>query len=86
MPQPSGEQHGNVIRGQFERRGQTDWAVLCSRAGASRLLHQSPCGHSFKNLANQNFRHMPWTMMASRIISSRRRPWSISGTRGNGLN
>lgn len=28
----------NVIRGEFSRRGQTDWAVLCSRGGESSIL------------------------------------------------
>lgn len=28
----------NVISGEFARRGQTDWAVLCSRRGASAIL------------------------------------------------
>jgi hypothetical protein len=28
----------NVIRGQFIRRGQTDWAVLCSRNAVSSIL------------------------------------------------
>lgn len=28
----------NVISGEFARRGQTDWAVLCSRGGASSIL------------------------------------------------
>lgn len=28
----------NVIRGQFARRGQTDWAVLCSRGRVSSIL------------------------------------------------
>jgi hypothetical protein len=28
----------NVISGEFARRGQTDWAVLCSRAGESSIL------------------------------------------------
>lgn len=33
----SGEPH-NVIRGEFERGGQSDWAVLCSRNGESAIL------------------------------------------------
>ena len=28
----------NVVRGQFAKRGQADWAVLCSVNGASRIL------------------------------------------------
>lgn len=28
----------NVISGEFSKRGQTDWAMLCSRAGASSIL------------------------------------------------
>ena len=28
----------NVIRGEFAKKGQTDWAVLCSRGGASSIL------------------------------------------------
>ena len=34
---PSREPH-NVISGEFARRGQTDWAVLCSREGESSIL------------------------------------------------
>jgi hypothetical protein len=33
----SGEPH-NVISGEFARRGQADWAVLCSRGGESSIL------------------------------------------------
>jgi hypothetical protein len=33
MPKPH-----NVIRGQFARKGQTDWAVLCSKDGQSSIL------------------------------------------------
>ena len=33
----SSEPH-NVIGGEFARRGQTDWAVLCSRSGESSIL------------------------------------------------
>jgi hypothetical protein len=33
----SSEPH-NVISGEFARRGQTDWAVLCSRSGESSIL------------------------------------------------
>ena len=32
------KQPNNVVRGQFARRGQTDWAVLCSVHGASSIL------------------------------------------------
>lgn len=28
----------NVISGEFSKRGQTDWAILCSRAGVSSIL------------------------------------------------
>jgi hypothetical protein len=28
----------NVIRGEFQRKGQVDWAVLCSRNGLSSVL------------------------------------------------
>lgn len=38
VPQPFGQQGRNVVRGEFERRGRADWAVLCSRAGISRIL------------------------------------------------
>jgi hypothetical protein len=31
-------EHTNVIRGEFARAGQTDWAVLCSVRGTSRIL------------------------------------------------
>ena len=39
IPQASGvaEQH-NVIQGEFAKRGQTDWAVLCSKDGESTVL------------------------------------------------
>ncbi|HYK90414.1 MAG TPA: hypothetical protein VE398_16685 [Acidobacteriota bacterium] len=39
VPQAEGyrEPH-NVIKGSFERNGQTDWAVLCSDGGISRIL------------------------------------------------
>lgn len=32
------EEPHNVIRGSFARAGQEDWAVLCSRGGASEIL------------------------------------------------
>ena len=32
------KQPHNVIRGEFARRGQTDWAVLCSAGGFSSIL------------------------------------------------
>jgi len=32
------EQPHNVIKGQFRRRGQTDWAVLCHRGDTTSLL------------------------------------------------
>lgn len=38
IPQPFGTPTANVIHGQFARRGQTDWAVLCSRDGVSTIL------------------------------------------------
>jgi hypothetical protein len=39
IPQEWGvEKPHNVIRGEFARRGQTDWAVLCSRNMESALL------------------------------------------------
>lgn len=39
IPQMWGvEKPHNVIRGEFARRGQTDWAALCSRNGKSALL------------------------------------------------
>src|SRR5258706_12728978 len=38
VPQPFGKGRCNVIRGCFERRGRTDWAVLCSNSGASQIL------------------------------------------------
>jgi hypothetical protein len=39
IPQPEGvEGRQNVISGQFAKPGQTDWAVLCSRKGASSIL------------------------------------------------
>jgi hypothetical protein len=39
VPQVRGEaEPQNVIHGSFARLGQTDWAVLCSRAGKSSIL------------------------------------------------
>jgi hypothetical protein len=39
IPQVPGEaKPQNVIQGSFARAGQTDWAVLCSRAGKSSVL------------------------------------------------
>lgn len=39
VPQtPSTNKPHNVVKGQFARRGQIDWAVLCSVNGTSRIL------------------------------------------------
>ena len=38
IPQPFGQRGKNVVRGRFDRRGQVDWAVLCSKSGTSRIL------------------------------------------------
>jgi hypothetical protein len=39
VPQVPGEaEPQNVVHGSFARQGQTDWAVLCSRAGKSSIL------------------------------------------------
>lgn len=38
IPQPFGGHNANVIRGQFARQGQVDWAVLCSKGGVSTIL------------------------------------------------
>ncbi|MCW5977817.1 MAG: hypothetical protein KIT09_07050 [Bryobacteraceae bacterium] len=39
IPQTAYDQHPhNVVSGEFARRGQTDWAVLCSVNGASTIL------------------------------------------------
>jgi hypothetical protein len=39
IPRPyTGTANANVIRGQFARRGQTDWAVLCSKEKISSIL------------------------------------------------
>ena len=38
VPQPDTSRRQNVIRGQFATPGQTDWAVLCSMNGFSRIL------------------------------------------------
>jgi hypothetical protein len=39
IPQQAGvETRSNVIRGEFARSGQMDWAVLCSVHGTSRIL------------------------------------------------
>lgn len=34
----------NVIRGQFARRGQTDWAILCSKERVSKVLQRADNG------------------------------------------
>ena len=38
IPQPYTDRKSNVIRGEFARPGQTDWAVLCSAQGYTSLL------------------------------------------------
>jgi hypothetical protein len=38
IPQPYTDRKANVIRGEFAKPGQTDWAVLCSTQGFTRLL------------------------------------------------
>jgi len=38
IPQPYTDRKANVIRGQFLKPGQTDWAVLCSKPGSTSLL------------------------------------------------
>ena len=38
IPQPSTDTKENVIRGEFARPGQTDWALLCSAHGSTSLL------------------------------------------------
>jgi hypothetical protein len=39
VPQvPRRKQPHNVIKGEFSRRGQTDWAILCSAGGVSSIL------------------------------------------------
>lgn len=39
VPQPFGvESPSNVVRGEFQKRGQTDWVVLCSRDKESVIL------------------------------------------------
>jgi hypothetical protein len=38
IPQASVTEPHNVIRGEFAKTGQTDWAVLCSKDGASTVL------------------------------------------------
>jgi hypothetical protein len=38
IPQAFPEKRHNVIRGQFAKPGQTDWAVLCSVNGVSAIL------------------------------------------------
>ncbi len=38
IPQVGSRRRGNVIKGEFARPGQTDWAVLCSIHGVSRIL------------------------------------------------
>jgi hypothetical protein len=37
-PAPDRDQLHNVVHGQFQRRGQTDWAVVCSRNRVSTIL------------------------------------------------
>ncbi len=38
VPQPYTSRKANVIRGEFAKPGQTDWAVLCSASGYSSIL------------------------------------------------
>lgn len=38
IPQPYTNRKANVIRGEFAKRGQTDWAALCSAQGFTSLL------------------------------------------------
>jgi hypothetical protein len=38
IPQPYTNRKANVIRGEFAKPGQTDWAVLCSTQDSTRLL------------------------------------------------
>jgi hypothetical protein len=38
IPQPYTDRKDNVIRGEFAKPGQTDWAVLCSTRGSTSLL------------------------------------------------
>jgi hypothetical protein len=38
IPQPYTDRRANVIRGEFAKPGQTDWAVLCSFHGVSSIL------------------------------------------------
>ena len=38
IPQPSTDSKENVIRGEFAKPGQTDWAVLCSTQSSTSLL------------------------------------------------
>jgi len=39
VPQvPPAKQRHNVIKGEFSKRGQTDWAILCSVEGVSSIL------------------------------------------------
>ena len=38
IPQPYTDRKANVIRGEFAKPGQTDWAVLCSMQGSTSLL------------------------------------------------
>ncbi|HYV67184.1 MAG TPA: hypothetical protein VE964_13140 [Myxococcales bacterium] len=38
IPQAYEAQPNNAVQGEFARKGQKDWAVLCSKGGSSRLL------------------------------------------------
>jgi len=38
IPQPYTNRKANVVRGEFAKPGQTDWAVLCSTQGSTSLL------------------------------------------------
>ncbi len=38
IPQTRAPYPHNVIRGEFAKKGQTDWAVLCSKEGQTRIL------------------------------------------------
>src|SRR5262245_19367267 len=38
IPQAYEAQPNNAVQGEFARKGQKDWAVLCSKGGSSKLL------------------------------------------------
>jgi hypothetical protein len=74
IPQPYGaSEPDNVIRGRFTSSGQTDWAVLCSRAQVSSiLLFRGGSPSAVVELASRPDRHSLQGVGGGRIGFSRK--------------